>query len=139
MILTLFSCGKPKIELKNTAAIPAPVSHHFKKDYFTINKEIVISNGDDFTQSVDSLKAHLENRTGRKWEIKYATQNVISFEYDGAITSKESYTLEINENQILIKASAEAGAFNAVQSLLKLMIPLMGTETIHIPVTSIKE
>ena len=143
LILTLLSCREPDIKLSSPSIIPAPQSLLVKPGYFTMDPSTVISNADDFTHSADFLKSFLEVKTNRSWETKYATENVILFEYDASITAAEAYTLESNAQQILIKASTDAGAFYAVQTLIQLLpfelekpVP---THPIHLPAVSIKD
>jgi hexosaminidase len=143
LILTLLSCREPDIKLSSPSITPAPQSLLVKPGYFTMDPSTVISNADDFTHSVDFLKSFLEVKTNRSWETKYATENVILFEYDASITAAEAYTLESNAQQILIKASTDAGAFYAVQTLIQLL-PFelekpVNTHPIHLPAVTIKD
>jgi len=142
-LILLVSCHKPKVDLISPSIIPAPQSLQVNPGHFTIDLSTVISNGDDFAHSVTFLKDFLRQRTGRNWETKYASENVISFEYDGSIIKQEGYTLDINKQHILIKSSADAGAFYAVQSLIQLM-PFelkksVITNVIYLPAVTIKD
>lgn len=143
LILTLLSCKEPDVKLSSPSIIPAPQSLLVNPGYFTIDQSTLISNADDFTHSVDFLKSFLEVKTKRSWETKYATENVILFEYDASITNAEAYTLESNAQQILIKASTDTGAFYAVQTLIQLL-PFelekpVSTHQIHLPAVTIKD
>ncbi|WP_292901217.1 family 20 glycosylhydrolase [Nonlabens sp.] len=143
LILTLLSCTEQEVKPLRISIIPAPQSLLVNPGYFTIDPSTLISNTDDFTHSVDFLKSFLEVTTNRSWETKYATENVILFEYDASITAAEAYTLESNAQQILIKASTDAGAFYAVQTLIQLL-PFelekpVNAQPIHLPAVSIKD
>jgi hexosaminidase len=143
LILTLLSCREPEIKLSSPSIIPAPQSLQILPGHFTIDHATVISNGDDFTHSVNFLSSFLQNKTNRSWETKYATENVILFEFDPSITAAEGYTIETNAQQVLLKASTDAGAFYAVQTLIQL-IPLelkksKGNHLLHIPAVAIKD
>ena len=96
MILTLLSCREPEIKLSSPSVIPAPQSLQVLPGRFTIDQSTVISNADDFTHSVNFLKSFLEVETNRSWETKYATENVILFEYDASITASEAYIIDSN-------------------------------------------
>jgi hexosaminidase len=143
LILTLLSCREPEIKLSSPSIIPAPLSLLVNPGYFTMDPSTVISNADDFTHSVNFLKSFLEVETNRSWETKYATENVILFEYDASITAAEAYTIDSNAQQILIKASTDTGAFYAVQTLIQLlpfeMEKPVNTHWIHLPAVTIKD
>jgi hexosaminidase len=143
LILTLLSCREPEIKLSSPSVIPAPQSLQVLPGRFTIDQSTVISNADDFTHSVNFLKSFLEVETNRSWETKYATENVILFEFDPSITAAEGYTIETNEQQVLLKASTDTGAFYAVQTLIQLL-PLelkksKENHLLHIPAVAIKD
>ncbi|KEZ92987.1 beta-N-acetylhexosaminidase [Nonlabens ulvanivorans] len=140
LILTLFSCAEPQVKLLSPSIIPAPQSLQVNAGHFTINEETTLSNNDDFTASYNFLNNFLEHASGRTWKTKYSETNSIILEYDDSISSKEGYSIESNEHNITIKASTDAGAFYAVQSLLQLMpVDLNNTTEIHIPAITIKD
>ncbi|MEN8897355.1 MAG: family 20 glycosylhydrolase [Nonlabens sp.] len=142
-LMFIIGCKEQGVQLLSPSIIPAPQFLKVDARHFSIDAATIISNGDDFTHSVDFLKAFLEQGTGRNWETNYTTENIITFEYDGAITSKEGYTIEINEQQILIKASTDTGAFYAAQSLIQLMptdfLDSKNISEIHIPAVTIND
>lgn len=140
LILTLFSCSEPQVKLTSPSIIPAPQSLQVNAGHFTINEETTLSNNDDFTASYNFLNNFLEHASGRTWKTKYSETNSIILEYDDSISSKEGYSIESNEHNITIKASTDAGAFYAVQSLIQLMpVDLNNTTEIHIPAITIKD
>ncbi|WOI24152.1 beta-N-acetylhexosaminidase [Nonlabens ulvanivorans] len=140
LILTLFSCAEPQVKLLSPSIIPAPQSLQVNAGHFTINEETTLSNNDDFTASYNFLNNFLEHASGRTWKTKYSETNSIILEYDDSISSKEGYSIESNEHNITIKASTDAGAFYAVQSLIQLMpVDLNNTTEIHIPAITIKD
>ncbi|MGJ8684130.1 MAG: beta-N-acetylhexosaminidase [Nonlabens sp.] len=143
LILTLFSCDEPKVSLLSPSIIPAPQSLQVNPGHFTINNQTTISNGDDFTASYKFLTAFLEKATARKWKTEYSDNNAIVLEYDASITSKEGYSIISKDRNITIKASSDAGAFYAVQSLIQLMPAALQipetSNTIHIPAVTIKD
>lgn len=138
--IILASCSEKQVQLTSPSIIPAPQSLQVNDGHFTLNNTTIISNGDDFTQSYKFLKSFLEQETQRKWETNYATENIISLEFDNSIKNKERYSLIINQQQVLIKASTDAGAFYAVQSLIQLMpVDITDRAEIHIPAATIKD
>ena len=140
LILTLFSCAEPQVKLLSPSIIPAPQSLQVNAGHFTINEETTLSNNDDFTASYNFLNNFLEHATDRTWKTEYSETNSIILEYDDSISSKEGYSIESNEHNITIKASTDAGAFYAVQSLLQLMpADHNNTTEIHIPAITIKD
>lgn len=137
---SLFSCDEKQVQLTSPSIIPAPESLTVNDGHFTLNNTTIISNGDDFTHSYQFLKTFLEQGTQRKWETNYATENVINIEYDDTIKHPEGYSLNIDNHQILIKASTDAGAFYAVQSLIQLMpVHFSNPTEIHLPAVTIKD
>ncbi|GAK75765.1 beta-hexosaminidase [Nonlabens ulvanivorans] len=140
LILTLFSCAEPQVKLLSPSIIPAPQSLQVNAGHFTINEETTLSNNDDFTASYNFLNNFLEHATDRTWKTEYSETNSIILEYDDSISSKEGYSIESNEHNITIKASTDAGAFYAVQSLLQLKpADHNNTTEIHIPAVTIKD
>jgi hexosaminidase len=142
-LIFFVSCKKPEVQLLSPSIIPAPQSLQVLPGHFTIDNATVISNGDDFTHSVNFLSSFLQKETNRSWETTYATENVILFEFDPSITAAEGYTIEINAQQVLLKAGTDAGAFYAVQTLIQL-IPLeleksKANHLLHIPAVAIKD
>ncbi len=140
MILTLFSCSDPQVKLTSPSIIPAPQSLQVNPGHFTINEETTLSNNDDFTASYNFLLSFLKDATDRDWDTKYSDNNAIILEYDSSITSKEGYNIISTDRNITIKASTDAGAFYAVQSLIQLMPADINNATeIYIPAVTIKD
>ncbi|MFD2822245.1 beta-N-acetylhexosaminidase [Lacinutrix iliipiscaria] len=115
----LFSCTeKPKPSIL-PQIIPEPTVIEVVASDFVLNDNTEIKASDDFKVSSDFLKAYVSN--GSAIRLKdHSGFNTISFEKDEKILNSEAYKLNISENEIIISASTDQGAFYAVQSLRQL-------------------
>ncbi len=99
--------------------IPKPKYVEEKFGEFIINAETTLYADDNLTFARDSFNSFIEDVCGYKLPVVVSKQAGITFIYDRHI-NKEGYILSVNVEDIVIKASSEAGAFYAVQSLRQL-------------------
>lgn len=99
--------------------IPKPKYAEERFGEFVINAETTLYADDNLTSARDTLNAFIETTCGYKLPVVVSKQAGISFIYDRHI-HKEGYILNADVDNIVIKASSEAGALYAVQSLRQL-------------------
>lgn len=136
-------CNPPeKAALHNPQLLPAPVSQEQLDGAFELNQQTVLDNQAYFnitaTFLTDFLKlSNIDLKNGT------ASTNYITILKDNSIVNAEGYVLEITPKSIKIKASTDAGAFYAVQSLRQLMAPQLENTSnytsIPIPALNIKD
>ncbi len=99
--------------------IPQPKFYEEKFGEFVINSDTTLFADDNLISARDALNAFVEFACGYKLPVVASKQASIAFIYDRHI-AKEGYVLDANTDKITIKASSEAGAFYAVQTLRQL-------------------
>lgn len=123
MALFVISCTKSNTPSTESAdathgIIPLPKQLNFTNEKLTIDKDFVLIRNSQFKIASQAAEDLLAN-TLSSFRI---SETVVSGEKNIQITisqeiKKDGYQLSINPEGILIKASSEAGAFWAVQSL----------------------
>lgn len=86
---------------------------------FVINSDTTLYADDSLIFARDFLNSFVESACGYKLPVVVSKQAGIAFIYDRHI-HKEGYVLDVNVDRIIVKASTEAGAFYAVQSIRQL-------------------
>ncbi len=125
--------------------IPEPTSTQRCAGELVIDSATIISADPEFTDSATYLADQLANSAGIAiQDTGSPTGGNISLQHvDTGVLPKEGYTLQVSSEQITIRASDNAGAFYAVQTLLQLMPPaIYGVEpqsTVTIPCVAIED
>lgn len=119
-LLFFVNCSKDSPEKLNSLIIPLPQSQVLHQGYFILTPQTQIIADDAFDFSVAFLKSIIEEGSAIRFR-QNASGSKIVFQRDETIISKEGYQLQITENEILISAKTDAGAFYAVQSLRQLL------------------
>lgn len=101
--------------------IPKPKYAEERFGEFVINAETTLYADDNLTFARDNFNSFIETTCGYKLPVVVSKQAGIAFIYDRHI-HKEGYILDANVGSIIIKASSEAGAFYAVQTLRQLTL-----------------
>lgn len=101
--------------------IPKPKYAEERFGEFVINAETTLYADDNLTFARDNFNSFVETTCGYKLPVVVSKQAGIAFIYDRHI-HKEGYILDANVGSIIIKASSEAGAFYAVQTLRQLTL-----------------
>ncbi|MBQ4072297.1 MAG: beta-N-acetylhexosaminidase [Clostridia bacterium] len=99
--------------------IPKPKFQEERFGEFVINSETTLYADDNLTYARDVLNTFIEGACGYKLPVVVSKQASIVFLYDRHV-HKEGYTMEVNIDSIVIKASSSVGAFYAVQSIRQL-------------------
>ena len=114
--------------MKNNLLVPEVKHFKYKKEYFVINKNTVISKKKGLNiEFIPELKEHILSVTGIKCALKDGRfpYNSIYLEIVDNIpevkNNKEGYTIEINKDRIILKAIAPNGLFYAVCTLKQLI------------------
>jgi hexosaminidase len=108
------------------ALIPYPASLTTGKGEFIITPGtgIVYDTKDGFDQALKELSVLIPS--GKS--LPRPSTKVIELQKDAAITSPEGYNITITEQKVLLKASAPAGMFRAVQTIRQLLSPAIETK-----------
>jgi hexosaminidase len=142
----LFSCNenKPPIEA-DYSVVPLPQSiTKAENGLFTLNgnTKVVYQKGNEVQkQTAEFLSEYIKFSTGLELKItdSETSENAIILKNDYKGEKPESYTLSINEKQIIINGSDEAGTFYGVQTLRK-SIPDDATQsTVTFPAVEIND
>lgn len=129
-LVTLLSCNDNYKTIAEVTIIPKPSYIEKTEGAFVINSETTLSFDDAFNVSTTFFKTFISE--GSKIELKQKNENGdIRFIKDKSIAS-EAYTLEIDTDGILIKASTDKGAFYAVQTLRQLLPVAMENDTMSL-------
>lgn len=129
----LISCSKlnPSFKQEDISIIPKPVSLELKESSFQFESNTEIIFKDESQQkAANYLIGLFKNAAGYNLEISNTiTDNAVFFKSIEGL-NPEAYQLDVNPNQILIKASDEKGFFNAVQTIRQLLPPEIESKTI---------
>lgn len=123
-LLSLIIVGVGVVDAQKVSVIPTPLSIEDIQGEFKLgNKLKWYSNADKQAQKhyqellTKSLDIKDWNQTSlRKSQIALVLVNQL----DSSLIQEEAYELEINKNQIVIKATSEAGLFYGLQSLIQI-------------------
>ena len=116
-IVAVFGCKQKQLKVVSPQIIPIPNEQTIKEGQFVLNNATAISYSDDFKVSAKFLKDFIEK--GNTIILKSGED--IVFTKDESISNPEGYFLDISPSKIEIKASTDAGAFYAVQTLRQLL------------------
>lgn len=101
--------------------IPTPKSYEYRSGSWNSGEEIIIYTDSDFENEGEYLKTWLEKVFSGKVRIGDRSSATILILKDDSSQKDESYKLELNEDQILLKGNSSQGAFYGIQSLLAMM------------------
>lgn len=132
--LYLFSQSKQEISI-----IPRPLLMTLGEDQFVISDNSTIYCDAGAQKTAKYLADFLRKPTGYKFPVK--VKNGIEKQPKGILLSisdkynlsEEAYTLDVNKDRVLIRASGVGGLFNGVQSLRQLLPPAIESETVINP------
>ncbi len=118
----LYAKYEHTVDLPDTAVriLPSPATMVSNNQSFTLNANVSIHTDQVFLREANFLAQDLKTVFGR--EIKISTGNKIAairIEHIAGL-SDEAYELEVTNKGIVIKATAAAGAFYAVKSVVSL-------------------
>lgn len=118
--LLFVSCTQKNLQIGEVAIIPKPASLIQGEGYFEINSSTTFSVEGEAQQAIlNRFIAEFEPVSG--WIPKLvATDGDIRLVKDLNLP-EEAYTLEVTTNQVVIKASTDAGFFYALQSFRQLL------------------
>ncbi|BDD07389.1 family 20 glycosylhydrolase [Aureibacter tunicatorum] len=123
----LFSACHTKVDelSNNIAIIPQPVTLDIKKGNFELSSATRIIFEKSQTSNADFLRSYLHTATGVNFDLKEANEpskGAIFLTLDKSLKPSQ-YTLNIAENQIIIKGGDDKAVFYGVQSLRQLLPP----------------
>ena len=127
VILTMGCKNNENLQLNNLI-IPQPNLQQINNGKFTLSSKTQLVTNEDFQVSSSFLKNYLEAGSGIRFN-KSKSKSKISFQLDSSISVKEGYKLSISENDIIISAQTDIGAFYAVQTLRQLLPPALENQT----------
>jgi hexosaminidase len=121
LLLFAFGCRAQKAG----EIIPKPVEYKSKKGSFTITKKTVIAARDeedrkaahilnDYFQQVYGFKLDIDKQEGKDY-IRLTTRKFIK------APDKETYSLTVDKNGVLIEGDTYAATFNGIQTLIQLL------------------
>lgn len=127
IVFCLFGCTKNADQPLHSVIIPNPQAQIIQLGYFTISSNTQLIADEYFKLSSSFLKNFIENGSSIRLN-KDKSESKISFQFDSTI-EKEGYHLKISENDIIISAQTDIGAFYAVQTLRQLLPPAFESQT----------
>jgi hexosaminidase len=127
LVLTVGCKNNENLQLNNLI-IPKPNLQQINNGQFTLSSKTQLVTNDDFQVSSSFLKNYIEAESGIRFN-KSKSKSKIIFQLDSSISVKEGYKLSISENNIIISAQTDIGAFYAVQTLRQLLPPALENQT----------
>jgi hexosaminidase len=125
LILAIISFSSPILFGQDLNIIPYPAHVEQFEGYFDLDANTVIIHDESLEASANQLKAYLYPATG--FDLKpgsterQSRQIVLNLNDDLKHLGIEGYTLDVNQNRILIEAFHANGLFYAFQTLLQLL------------------
>ena len=144
MLLTQVALGQPKTTL---TLIPQPVSVKMGNGQFTLNSKTVIAAADEadrksaeylntYLQQVYGFKLDIDRQEGKNY-IRLATRKFAK------APEKETYTLTVGKEGVIIEGDSYAATFNGIQTLLQLLPTTLNakaqTQNFSIPFVTIND
>ncbi|NDV68836.1 family 20 glycosylhydrolase [Dysgonomonas sp. 25] len=111
--------GEPQLPI-----IPYPANIQLLDGSFELNGNvsIVVTDTKRFGNEASYLQSLLQSVLGKNVSVsKKAKKNGIEIRYDAALSSDESYKLDIASDKVIIRAKDGKGAFYAIQTLRQLL------------------
>ena len=124
LILVMISFLPFTLLCQDLSIIPYPVLVEKHEGFFALNSNTVITHSKNLESKAKQLKDYLYPATG--FDLKVGSSNIKSNQIILNINENlenlgvEGYTLEVNQNKILIEAPHSKGMFYAFQTLLQL-------------------
>ena len=126
LVLTLGCNNNENLQLNNLI-IPKPNLQLINSEHFILSSNTQLVSDEYFKFSSEFLKSLIENGSGIRFN-RDQSESKIRFQFDSTI-EKEGYHLKISENDIIISAQTDVGAFYAVQTLRQLLPPPLENQT----------
>jgi hexosaminidase len=111
----LINCSNPAEIVEFKGVIPHPDQLSLNGGYFNMNKDIGLRYSKHFTGAAGFLTSYLKHAG-----LKIGSGDDLVFEHDKTLAD-DAYELEINPDQIVIRASTDRGAFYGVQSFRQVL------------------
>lgn len=119
LILSLLFTSQ-QVKADESTIIPKPLKTEIESGYFTLESQLTIHYDtkkiqeviNQFTEFLSTHKIQLKQKKNNKAQLKLVTDKKLS---------NEAYTLDISPQEIVIKASAEAGFFYALETIKQLI------------------
>ena len=119
-ILLLTNCSPDQLIQIEPTIIPKPVSQIINNGFFILDTQVSIQSEESLISVSNYFNAFLKENYKIDLSENKSSKKII-FRTDSSIKNEEGYYLKVEENQILIEAKNQKGAFYAVQSLLQLL------------------
>jgi hexosaminidase len=135
-VFLLFIATTIKAQQLN-AVVPAPVKiEQLNEQPVKLSANAVISFDDIFTQQAAYLQQQLQQQCGLQTTAQNSkavkTKATVFLQFSNALSKDEMYILEVQNQQIVLKAKTVRGIVNGIQTLLQLL-PLQQTSAIEVP------
>jgi hexosaminidase len=119
VILLLTACFKGEKTATVPSIIPVPTEQIINKGLFLLDSDTKLTFDEDLKIVGEFFKSYVEE--GSSIKFNNASKNSINFKIDISISNDEGYELKITNDEILISAKTQKGAFYAFQSLKQLL------------------
>lgn len=141
VIAALFSAALVRAQEPITV-IPQPVKLERQEGYFSLSRNMkIIAQDKLFSAEAKYLAEAIPAQFGLGTQIlKTNTLNerCIYLKKDAALTTPESYRLEVNRNAVTISAATAAGIFRGIQTFLQL-VPNIKTSMYSVPCVLVED
>lgn len=117
--LALFHCKEDTFQVVEPQIIPDPLQQDLFEGQFLLDSKVGLIFNEEFKISGMVLKNMIEKDSFIKLKSVDSKRNIL-FVKD-SLSNPEGYHLKVSEEEIVIKASTDAGAFYAVQTLRQLL------------------
>ena len=138
IIILLTGCGPEIDKIINPSIIPKPLSQKIGNGYFIFDNDVAIVSEPKLQEVSNYFALYLKENYNFKFSNNNSAKK-ISFKIDDFVKNEEGYELEVENNNIIIRAKNSKGAFYAVQSLLQLLPIKFNGLAIVIPCLEIQD
>ena len=144
LAFSLFACTQKYSEASyEVVPLPQQINRTNQEKEFKLNASTkILYQGSELKNIADQLAANLHQITSIHLIVEENTNNnfsnTIFLELGWEDPNKEAYQIDINQSGIHIKSVTAAGAFYAIQTLIK-SIPVQQVSEIHFPAAEIKD
>lgn len=138
-ISPLHAQNKPQLAL-----IPYPAELNLGTGNFNLTASTsILAEDKRFANEAAQLNALIAQYLGKPLSNMKASKSQIRLLFDNQMTAPEAYKVEVNQNEILLKAKEPAGMFRAVQTIRQLLPATEGkaglAKTLNLPVLKIAD
>ena len=138
IIILLTGCGPEIDKIIKPSIIPKPLSQKIGNGYFIFDNDVAIVSKPKLQEVSNYFALYLKENYNFKFSNNNSAKK-ISFKIDDFVKNEEGYELEVENNNIIIRAKNSKGAFYAVQSLLQLLPIKFNGLAIVIPCLEIQD